>query len=177
MRWALGLGTMLLFLVVVGSWRFFVRPPVDQPDHADAVALFAGGRGERLEVAFELLDSGVSTVLVVPNGNLPHWEDANRICSEPQVFDVFCFTPDPDDSWGEASGIGFLAEQHGWTSLAAVTSTYHVTRVKTLLSRCTDADVAVVGADPDLSVFEWTTRVGHEWLGAAAAQTFKRSCS
>jgi len=167
---------MLLFLIVIGSWRFFVRPSVDDPDHADAVVLFAGGRGERLDAALELLDNGVGSALVLPNGNLPHWEAANRLCSEPQSFDVFCFTPDPDDTWGEASGISLLADEHGWTSLAAVTSTYHVTRVRTLLTRCTNAEVGVVGADPDLSVFEWTTRVAHEWFGTAAAQTFKRSC-
>jgi uncharacterized SAM-binding protein YcdF (DUF218 family) len=167
---------MVLFLVAVASWQWFIRPSSDQPKSADAVVLFAGGRGERLEAAIELLDSGIGSALVLPNGNRPEWEAANLLCSQPQSFDVHCFTPDPDDTWGEARGIGFLADANNWNSIVVVTSTYHVTRVRMLLGRCTDADVAVVGADPDLSTVEWTTRVGNEWLGSIAAQTFKRSC-
>ena len=175
-RWGAVLGAMALFLVAVGSWRWFVRPASDQPTEADAVVLFAGGGGERLDAALELLDDGVGDALVLPNGNLPRWRRANELCSQPQAFDVHCFTPDPDDTWGEANGIAAIAEENGWERLVAVTSTYHVTRVRMLLNRCTDADVDVVAAGPDLSVLEWTTRVGHEWLGTVAALTFRRSC-
>ena len=143
---------------------------------ADAVVLFTGGRGERLEAALELLDAGVGSALVLPNGNKPDWEAANELCSRPHAFDVFCFTPDPADTWGEARGIGALADDNGWSNVVAVTSTYHVTRVGTLLGRCTLADVEVVGADPNLSALEWTTRLGHEWVGAIAGQTIRRSC-
>ena len=167
---------MGLFILALGSWRWFIRPAVADPQRADAVVLFAGGRGERLDTALDLLGRGVGSALVLPNGNLPHWEAANRLCSEPQAFDVHCFTPDPDSTLGEARGIAFLAEANGWNELVAVTSTYHATRVKLLLGRCTDADIDVVGATPDISPFEWTTRIGHEWLGMGGAYTFRRGC-
>ena len=175
-RWGATLTAMVLVLVAVGSWRWFVRPTIDQPESADAVVLFVGGRGERLDVALDLLGDGVGSALVLPNGNIEGWQAAIELCSQPQSFDVYCFTPDPDDTWGEARGIGALADANGWDELVAVTSTYHVTRVRTLLDRCTSADVAVVGVSPGLSILDWTVRIGHEWLGSTAAQTIRRSC-
>ncbi len=176
MNWILLLGTLAVFLVAFSSWRYFVRPTTDRPQSADAIVLFAGGRGERLEVALELLEDGVARHLVLPNGNLPNWDDANQLCDGEWDFEVHCFAPDPDNTWGEASGVGELAVENGWDRLVGVTSTYHVHRVRLLLGRCFDGSIDMVAAPPDLTAYEWSTRVFHEWVGTAAARTFRRGC-
>lgn len=165
----------MLFCFV--TWRWFVRPTVDRPERADAVVLFAGGRGERLEAAIDLVDRGVADQLVLPNGNLPEWDAANALCggSNPDIT-VYCFAPDPDDTWGEAAGINSIVEEQGWDHVVAVTSEFHVHRVRLLLGRCVDGTVEVVGADHGLGWPTLTRRVAHEWVGTIAAQTVRRSC-
>ncbi|NOX28792.1 MAG: hypothetical protein GXP35_01875 [Actinobacteria bacterium] len=117
MNWILLLGTLAVFLVAFSSWRYFVRPTTDRPESADAIVLFAGGRGERLETAIDLLEDGVASHLVLPNGNLPQWAAANRLCDGEWDFEVHCFAPDPDNTWGEATGAGKLAAENGWDRL------------------------------------------------------------
>lgn len=175
-RWGGVLFVMAVIVVAVGSWQWLIQPTLDEPTSADAVVVFAGEQSSRLETAIELLDRGVATALVLPNGNAPGWDVANAMCAQPQSFDVYCFTPGTDDSWGEARGIGRLADDNGWTELVAVTSTYHASRARVLLGRCTEAEVAVVADRPELSVVGWVSRLGREWNALIAAQTYKRSC-
>ena len=177
LRWVAGVAVLGVLLLAFMSWRWFVRPTVDQPDRADAIVLFAGGRGERLRLALDLVDRDVAEHLVLPNGNLPHWGAARALCDglDPQLT-VHCFAPDPDDTWGEAAGIAAIAEQEGWTHVVAVTSEFHVHRVRLLLGRCFDGTVEVVGAEPGVGFGDHVQRVAHEWAGTLAAQTIRRSC-
>ena len=87
MRWVAGVAVLGVLLLAFMSWRWFVRPTVDQPDRADAIVLFAGGRGERLRLALDLVDRDVAEHLVLPNGNLPHWGAARALCDglDPQI--------------------------------------------------------------------------------------------
>jgi len=167
---------MVVVVVALGSWQWFIQPTLDEPVAADAVVVFAGEQGGRLETALALIESGVAPLLVLPNGDMAGWDRANELCTDPQNFDVYCFTPRAGDSWGQARAIGRLADENGWAELVAVTSTYDASRTRVLLGRCTSAEVSVVADVPDLSVVSWVGRLGSEWTGLLAAQTYKRGC-
>jgi uncharacterized SAM-binding protein YcdF (DUF218 family) len=163
-------------LLTAVTMRLFVWPTTDRVEDPDAVVLFVGGRGERLEKAVELVRQHNVDALVIPNGTDPTWPAANAICSEPQQFLVFCPTPQPDTTRGEARTIAELAGQEGWDRLAMVTSDYHMSRARLLLSRCFDGDVAVVRADSRLGPLDRAVRIAHEWVGLARARVIDRSC-
>lgn len=161
---------------VAATLRLFVWPATDGVDDPDTVVLFVGGRGERLETALALMDEHGVENLVIPNGTAPTWPDANRLCEGPTRFRVLCPSPRPDTTRGEARTIAALAEREGWRRLAMVTSDYHVSRARLLLSRCFEGDLAVVSADSRLDPFDRSVRIAHEWFGLARARVVERSC-
>lgn len=168
---------LVLVLVAAGvaaalTLRWFVFPPtvdVDEVGEADAVVMFVGGRGERLDTAHALMDRGVAPVLVIPNGRAPEWPEANVLCRGDAPFQVLCPDPQPDTTRGEARAIADLAASHGWSKLVAVTSTYHVHRASLLLDRCHDGTITMVAAPTGLDPIAWVTRLAHEWVGTVGA--------
>ena len=169
------------FVLVVGiligilTARWFMWPPVDNTEVADAVVMFAGGRGERLPKAVELVENGVAPVLVIMNGSDERWPDANEKCSGESAYDVFCPTPNPDTTRGEAQTAAALAETRGWDSIVLVTSDYHIHRASLLLGRCFDGEIAEVPVGGDISVIARTRSVFHEWFGTLSA-AIDRGC-
>ncbi len=157
-----------MWLVLTGLWLRW--PSNDElPDTVDAVVVFAGGRGERLRTALEVMDTGVSPVLVIMNGEVPGWGRANRVCADPELpYDVRCPFPDPDTTRGEAQTISAIAETEGWDDLVVVTSDYHLHRSRTLLDRCHDGEVFGVGGVGDLGVADRTRLILREWIGVAS---------
>jgi uncharacterized SAM-binding protein YcdF (DUF218 family) len=70
---------------------------------------------------------------------------------------------------GEAQAIARLAEEQGWSSQIAVTSSYHAHRATFLLGRCCEGPVQVVTPSGDLDVEDSVGKIGHEWAGFLAA--------
>jgi uncharacterized SAM-binding protein YcdF (DUF218 family) len=172
-------GIVLVVVLTVGAVAtagLFVWPRTRTTRHADAVVMFVGGKGERLDTALRLVRAGIATNLVIPNGTKPTWPQANRLCSGGTSFKVWCPTPDPDTTRGEARAIAALAKQQGWRHVAAVTSRYHVARARLLLSRCFSGDIDPVAAGPGLTLPRYAARVSHEWAGMAEALLVNRGC-
>lgn len=162
------------------AWRWIIAPVTTDPssvEPADAVVLFIGGTGERLEKALELMDRGVAETLVISAPTPGTWPDADRLCRGTDApFEVVCPQPDPRTTRGEARIFGELAADRGWDRLVMVTSTYHVGRARLLLERCFDGDVTAVDATPDLSAWGWAQRMNHEWFGHLHARVVARDC-
>jgi uncharacterized SAM-binding protein YcdF (DUF218 family) len=167
---------VLLVALVAITARLFVWPPADAPERADAVVIFAGGRGERLAAAERLMDAGLAPNLVIPNGTAPEWPAGNRSCSADLPYEVHCPRPEPDTTRGEARAIASLAEEKGWTRVIVVTSSYQLTRARLLLGRCFGGETDGARAQPKLSALDWARRVAHEWLGWTQAMTVARGC-
>ena len=167
-----------VLIVLAGvTARLFVWPAADAPtERADAVAVFVGGRGERLAAAERLMADGLAPNLVIPNGTAPEWPAGNRACTGDLPYEVHCPRPDPDTTRGEARAIAALAEEKGWTRVIVVTSSYQLTRARLLLGRCFGGEVLGVRARPQLSAPAWAQRVVHEWLGWTQAQAIERGC-
>jgi uncharacterized SAM-binding protein YcdF (DUF218 family) len=170
---------LAVFIVVASAAataRLFIWPDVDSIGQVDAVVLFAGGRGERLALAEGLMEDGVASELVVPNGLAVGWPQGNRACTEDRPYNVHCLRPDPDTTVGEARAIAELASSESWDSLLVVTSSYQLSRAALLLDRCFDGEVLTAKAQPDLAWREWGSRVAHEWLAWSRAIVVQRSC-
>lgn len=170
---------VVVVLGAVLTWRWMLSPSasvVDSLTGSDAVVMFVGGRGERLDSALEIMESGAIDVLVIPNGETPTWPQANALCAGSSDFEVVCLEPDPDTTRGEAQAIADLAEDRGWTSLIAVTSTYHVSRAELLLDRCFDGVILTVAASPDISAPSWLRNIAHEWFGHLHSRLLARDC-
>ncbi|MEM9650561.1 MAG: YdcF family protein [Actinomycetota bacterium] len=163
-----------ILVIVVLTVRWFLNPPSVDPDRADAVVVLAGGSGERLDHALQLMERSVADTLVVSVGN-EVWNDSARvaeICGEDPPFELVCFQPDPDTTKGEAQTFAELAEEAGWQRVALVTSEYHLHRATLRFNRCFSGEVLPVAAPAGIGVGNLT----HEWLGTIEAQILDRGC-
>jgi uncharacterized SAM-binding protein YcdF (DUF218 family) len=153
---------------VVVNLKLFLWPSTSTLHHADAIVVFAGGNGERLNKALDLAREGYAPNLVASTG-------PDQLCNARQSFAVICFSPDPDNTRGEAEAIGRLAREHRWKRLILVTSTYHVTRARLLLDRCYAGSIEVALVPPHQGVIGVVGAIAHEWGGLIEA-TLDRSC-
>jgi uncharacterized SAM-binding protein YcdF (DUF218 family) len=175
-RILLGIGAGLLVVWLVACAFVFVWPDEDEPASSDAVVVLAGGKKERLAEGLELIRRGVSRTLVISDGNDPNWPEANRLCNGGGAvgFRVVCFRPDPYSTWGEAEAVARLGREHGWRSIAIVTSRFHVSRARMLFERCFPGRVEAIGVPynmlylPRALVFESGK--------TAVALTLRRDC-
>lgn len=166
-----------LVLLVALTVRWFLIPNTGQPDAVDAVVVLAGGRGERLTRAMELVEDPESRVaetlvLSIGNSNWPGSELVGRSCGDDGEVEIVCFEPVPDSTKGEAMAIGRLVEERGWQRVALVTSGYHLHRATLRTERCTDAEIVPVAAP----VGPTPSQILHEWLGTIEAQVLDRGC-
>jgi uncharacterized SAM-binding protein YcdF (DUF218 family) len=172
---ALALAAVLLAFVVA-TIVLFVRPRDSAARRADAIVVLGPGvNGERPREGLRLKRLGKAPLLVISRARDAGWEAGRRLCTS-RTPETLCFRADPYTTRGEARTIAGLARRRGWRSLLIVTSMYHVTRVRLLYGRCTDARVDVVGADPHAGVDEWIGLVAHEWAGLAYALSIARGC-
>lgn len=147
-----------------GGWAYAVvqTPRLDTAAPADAVLVLGGGVGpDRLQRALDLADAGLTATVVVsvPVGT----RDAltRRTCDQPPAgVEVLCFRPDPSTTRGEARELRRLADERGWTRVAVVTSTYHVSRSRTIVGRCFDGTVLMLRSGESISPARWA----YEWL-------------
>ena len=151
----------------------FVFPPQDHPRHADVVVVLSGSK-DRLPKGLELMRRGVAPVLVISDGAVPGWPEANRLCRGGQKFRVVCFHPSPYSTRGEARYVAALMGRRGWKSVVVVTSRYHVLRARMDFRRCVDGDVDGVGASTSLG--RWIAGALQEWPKLGYALTLGRSC-
>ena len=158
------------------TYRWFIAPSTSVPQRADAVAVLAGGDGERLDRALGLMELGVSEVLILNEGVDwfgPESQPTHDLCrTGSSDFEVVCVRALPDSTRGEAITVAELARQRGYSSLVLVTTDHHLTRSARWLRRCFDGTVHAVAAPAE------TTRdvIQHEWLSTLAQYTFDRSC-
>lgn len=167
---ALVVVAVLLLAVPATVFVLFVRPPTGDVGQVDAVVALAGGQGERLRAARELVDDGAAPVLALSYG-------PSALCESDQPFEVICFVPEPSTTAGEARRIGELADEHGWESIAVVTSTHHLPRSRVVVGQCTDADVRMVDAGSAIPTREARLRlIRHEIEGLLGSVLLEPAC-
>ena len=133
---------VLPILLILGIPAWFLFPPQDEPQQADAVLVIAGASDGRHELGAKLIEDGVSENFVVSNSSGPEDKVGYAHCNDDSkpasAAETWCMKSDPVTTTGEALAIDKLAKQEGWTSVVAVTNRPHNHRVRTNLERCTD---------------------------------------
>lgn len=142
----------LVFLVLpVGVPAWLIFPPQGTPVPSDAVMVIAGASDGRHELGAQLVEEGISQNFVVsnPGGIKDKVGSAHcRGADQPKfATGIWCLSPHPVTTTGEALTMGELAEEEGWTVATVVTSRTHARRVHTMFEQCTDLDVTVVYQD------------------------------
>lgn len=135
----------------------------------DAVVVHAGGRGERLDHALDLMNRGAAPTLVIMRGSAATWPQANVLCGRREPFEVLCPPPDPDTTIGEALALRDLVAARQWVSVIAVTSDYHLRRAMYLDAKCTTAEVVGSAAPSALAAPVYVTRVAKEMVAMLQA--------
>jgi uncharacterized SAM-binding protein YcdF (DUF218 family) len=139
-RWLLRPTRLIILLVVVwfvGVWYLLLHPKADHPAKADVVMVLSGDSTHRLPAALHLMSEHVAPTLIISDGANGNAE-ARKLCSSggPPAWHVLCFRPNPYSTRGEAEEFARLAAQHGWKSVAVVSSPTHLTRLRVLFERC-----------------------------------------
>ncbi len=155
---------VLAGMLAAGFGVFRVAFPASDEPFADGPIVVLGGDSDRLDHALDFYDG--RRELVLSSSALLDWQEMGRSCADEQVT---CFIPEPHTTRGEAIRIGELADERGWDRVTVVTSDFHVTRSRLLISGCVDIDVAVVGAPTQRTLERWVLRAGREIAAAAVA--------
>lgn len=156
--------------------RFFIWPSTDTPTRADAVIVLSGDPSTRLPRGLQLVSDGIAPVLVLSAGG--RRANGDGLCGATSPARVLCPTPVTNNTRGEARTLGRLTRENGWRRIVVVTSTYHVTRARLLLGRCSGgAHLEMVGTafPAHRHTFYWGL-VAHEWGGYIYALTVGRTC-
>ncbi len=168
-RWLTRIAAAVIGFVVM-TVGLFVMPPTGHSPHADAVVLFDDGTGFRLATAVRLVTTGAAPVLVIS-----HQPERRQDCLTGLTnVQIFCFSPDPDSTQGEARQIAAIAIEHHWSSLIFVTDTAHVFRARYRLERCFEGNL--IAMTTRLTPREWAFRLPYEWFATAKAVFMQRGC-
>ena len=158
-----------LLLVVALAALALVPRSDDLPAAVDAVVALGGTPG-RVTLAAEIAASHDAR-LVLAGDSIAFGREQGLACER----DALCLRPEPWTTAGEARGLATLADEHGWETVVAATSDFHVNRARMLLGQCLD-EVAVVGTDADpWTAAPWRSTV-RELAGMVAGLTVARAC-
>lgn len=124
---------------VVGTICFVLPHSDPVPEHADVAMVLGPPLPQRQAVALDLLRRGVVDAVqisVEPRGGLPDGgsETAKAVCAS--TPDVFCASPRPNTTQGEARMLRDAAAAQGWRSAVVVTQNAHLLRARTIVARC-----------------------------------------
>lgn len=167
----IALGALVLMAAV--GMRTFVLPPSDAPDRVDAIVVLGGGEPARLQTGLDLFANGVGGVLVLSAGTGPAAADHGIHCDDATVV---CVEPIPATTAGEARTVTALAAERGWTSLAVVTSTYHLTRSRVLFEQCFDGRLSMAEAPVPRARMAFLGDIVRELPDIVAGAAFARAC-
>lgn len=161
---------MLFVVWLVGGFFVIARPHVNHPVHADAVVVLGPPDSNgRIGIAETLINEHVAPNLIISVASEKQ-RRAKHLCTERQNgFTVTCFRPSPATTRGEAEEVRRLAQQHGWTSIIVVTSTYHVSRARMIFKRCFDGQLSFVAARRGISLGIWAFQYAYQTAGYVKA--------
>lgn len=143
----------------------YVFPPVDAPRHSDAILVLGPSDPSHVELAEHLIAEGYSDTLVVSVWN----GQPQPVCTEPQTFTVYCFTPDPFTTQGEARELGRMAAANAWSSATVITYLPHITRARLIVGRCFTGQLTMVPDTTPLPLDYWAYAYVYQTAGFVKA--------
>jgi hypothetical protein len=156
----------LLLVAVIGCARLYVFPDVDPQTQSDVVFVIGPPTATRIAIAESMMNKGLSDNLIISVATNGPFDAAKLpICTEEHAYHVYCLTPDPFTTQGEARALQLMAAEHDWSSATVITFTPHVTRARVLMSRCFSGSLYMVPDTVKLSDARWL----HEFFYQSAA--------
>lgn len=167
-------GTTTASVVAIGIVGYFVysQSRVDPIRQVDAIIVLGGEHDGREEYGFELARQGVARNVVLSDPSRGSNEQMNAFCKRADPgFSVFCFTPIPGTTRGEAQYTRDLARRRGWTSVMVISWRYHLPRARYIFDSCLDGDVVMrsVPRNYDLSLADWFYTYLYQTVGFGKA--------
>ncbi|WP_156171760.1 YdcF family protein [Demequina rhizosphaerae] len=169
MNWGKGLvavGAAGAVLVALIGVPLYVLPASDEPREVDAVYVIGPPTAPRMELAEAMIADGLTDTMVVSLTEEPDdrekWPEAVDACEQPQDYEVHCAMPDPFTTRGEARWMTDLVVEHGWESVAVITTTPHLTRTRVIMERCWDGDIAYVSSGEHLDPWYWAYHYAYQ---------------
>ena len=142
---ALSATVAVLFSVAVGGGYFlFNRPHVDPLTKADAIIVLGGEWDGRVAYGLDLARQGFAPNVVLSDSYQYHRDAMKRACDGSLAdVTVYCFTPDPFTTRGEAMYAAELARTHGWSHLIVVSWNFHMVRARYIFGQCFGGSVTM----------------------------------
>ena len=159
----------------LGAGTALVLPPADDiPRRADAAAVLAGGKPERLDEGLRLMEAGVAPVLLISDGDDPDWPRPTVSAAARAACGSSASIRGPTAraarrGTSPASRLGGTGG--AWSSSRRATSAF---RARIIFRRCFDGDLTVVGGSSRAIVV--ATAIVEEPPKLALALTLRRSC-
>lgn len=168
-RWALSALVVLVVAWFVACFVVVQHPTVNKLTQADAVLVLGSADQGRIDEAKSILNQHLATQLVVSDP-APDDPRVKRLCAEPiPGVTITCFQPEPSTTRGEAEEIRRLADAHHWSKLIVVTSAYHVSRARLIVSRCFPGRVEMASSAGTYSLGTWAYQYVYQTAGYVKA--------
>lgn len=175
-RYFIVVALTIAMLAVFLTWRWFINPDEDSSVTVDAIVLFAGGAGERLDTALQQIDSGRSDSLIT-NPGVEAWAGdgpVRKLCADQNKlpFSLYCFIVAGDSTGDEAREFSRIARSQNFQSVLVVTGSDHLHRAEAWMRRCFGGAVFGTAAPirPTLA------GIAHEWGGMLKFWVSGRDC-
>ncbi|WOQ16413.1 hypothetical protein [Raineyella sp. W15-4] len=168
------IGVVLLGCAVVAT-VLVVRPRVDPVQPVDALYVIGPAEG-RIAEARQLMAAGEArTLIVTVSVNPKTGEVYTKDFCDPASWEVICVQPDPYATRGEAGVLARLVKEHGWSRVAVMTETSHVSRTRMWMDRCVPASVSVWPSDERRTPISWVGAIAYQSAAWVKAQV-QRGC-
>lgn len=166
-----------LAMLTTGGWlalcsRYIANPRVDPIQPVDAVYVL-GPALDKMEVARSAVNASDARTMVI---TVPADDDLLQQqlgCGGAQDYEILCVTPDPVTTQGESATLAELVRERGWTKVAVVTYTSHISRSRMLMERCVPAQVVMWERPDPTSRRLRMYRFAYETGAWAKAQVFR----
>jgi hypothetical protein len=171
-RWLVLVAVVLVLIVgsLAATLRLFVFPKTGTLTKADAIVMF-DGIGSRKDATYALASRGYAPVVAISTQNMSY---CRRTLPTISGVPVFCFTPTPATTQGEAEATARLAAEHGWNKVIVVVGRAQETRARVRVERCYGGQLEVTGVSPGRA--NWPKTIVYEWGALIKALVFQRSC-
>lgn len=151
-------------------------PTVNKPVRSDVILVLGPPLVDgRLDEALRLAAAHYAGTVAISIGWDKGLQRVAACANDNPSYQVVCFRPDPATTRGEAEELGRLARERGWHSVLVVTSKYHVSRARLIVSRCMSGSVRVLAPASTLSAGDWLYQFAYQTGGFAKA-FLHRSC-
>ncbi|MBO0982876.1 YdcF family protein [Rathayibacter sp. SD072] len=164
-----------LALIAATAVPLFVHPALDDVGDVNAIVVLGPVTDRRMDGALALLSEHPGAVLVLSTTRDGDGSFARPECAARNGKRVLCFTPSPFTTRGEIAEVKELTREYRWSSIALLTSTPHVARVRVIASMCLPAPASVASVEGPRTTSAWTLAVAYQTI-AFVKLLLVRSC-